>query len=648
VSRALALVPALLLAAFAFALGTFDGAARAAHGALGAGALLAVALLAAPRLLDPLRLGRAGWLWPALLVLAVAASWRASEIPRAGDTALALLPALLLLPAAVARAWRDPGARRLGLAAWSATVAAVGVWALADWAARDATRTAEPLGHHNLLAVFLVTALPVALAGGAAPGWGRALALAAAGAGGAALVLTRSFTVLAAAGLVALGVSFRLGRLRRLVAGAALVALGLAVPRADAIVRGADRSAQARLTYAEAAWSGARERPLLGWGPGSAPWTLAAFVAPRPGVNPPGELVGEPHSTPLALAYELGAAGLAASALLAVLCAVARWRERRAAADGALYAAGAAGAAAALLAALGTSWLAVPALPVAFALTLGAALAAAPSPPEPKSRWPWAAVAFYALGAGAGLAPRLRAEHAAERATAQAAPVERERLLREAVRLDPRFPLYRARRAWEGSGALAARAKAAAEAAKAAKGVGPLWLKAGALALEANQHRIAIGALERAVALDPLSGSTPFLLYVATNGERVDCAARAFLGEPKLAAATWFRGRERERQRALAQVRQWPGIDLGWRLEFVQRAGGALAAGGEEVDLVQRIDADPARAASLHLFRRAPAPTELSRIRIDRARAERLDLPAASALASSARSAFPARRCRPR
>lgn len=646
-SRALALLPAILLALFAFALGGFDGSAHFPQSAFAALLPLALALAAASGLRDPLRLGRSGWIWPALLVVACAASLALSEVPRAGRTALLLLPAFLLLPAAVARVWSTAEARRLGVAAWSAAVTAVSLWALIDAVVRGAGRAAQPLGHHNLLGAFLAITLPVALVATAERGSGRALGFAAALTGGAALVATRSLSALAAVAVVALLVSHRLGRFRQLVAGLALLTAGLALPRAEAIVRGGDRSARARLSYAEAAWAGAGERPWFGWGPGSSPWTLSAFIAPRPGVNPAGELVGEPHSTPLRIGYELGVAGVAASALLIGLFARARWRERRDAIDPRLHLAGCAGVASAFLAGLGGSWLSVPALPLAVALSAGAALAALPNPSTRRARWPFALVAAYAVAAGLLLAPALRAQRASELATRASSTVERERLLREAEERDPGFPLYRARRAWSGEGAVASRVKGAVDAALAAKGIGPLWLKAGVMALEANQPRIALPAFERAVALDPLSGPAPFLLYVASNGKRTDCAARAFLGEPKLAAATWFRGREPERRSALAYVRQWRGIDTGWKIEFLRQAVGAVPESGEEADLVQRIDATPALSASLHLFRRAAVTAELTRIRIDRAKAARIRLPAATSLESSARAAFPSRKCAP-
>src|SRR5690606_17166434 len=115
---------------------------------------------------DPLGLGRSGrWLLAGVLLVLVAGVL-ASPVPRAGRNVLALLPAWLLLPAAVARALTT-ASRRGGLLLWSAAVAAVSCWALGaafvSWRAGLGSRASEPLGHHNLLAGLLVATLPVAL-----------------------------------------------------------------------------------------------------------------------------------------------------------------------------------------------------------------------------------------------------------------------------------------------------------------------------------------------------------------------------------------------------------------------------------------------------------------------------------------------------
>ena len=146
----------------------------------------------------------------------------------------------------------------------------------------------------------------------------------------------------------------------RVAAGLLLLAAALAagqLARMRRIGSGRDPSAAARAVYLRAGWEGWRERPWLGWGPGSAAWTAAWFLVPRPGLNPWGEAVGELHSLPVELAYETGALGLAAAAAVAALFVARRWRERHAACDPDLLAAGCLG-----LAGGGVAWLSTAAL----------------------------------------------------------------------------------------------------------------------------------------------------------------------------------------------------------------------------------------------------------------------------------------------
>ncbi len=313
------LLPPLLLACFVFWSGTFPGAAAFPSAPVGQALVLAAALLGAAAWRDPLRLGGAGrWLLGALLA-AVALSLWASPVARAGRVGVVLLPAFLLLAPFVARCWSTERRREIGLAAWSAVVAATAIWALAEQVRQASSRAAMPLGHHNLLAAFLVCTLPLVVPALRRRGAGRWLALLALAAGLAALVETRSFLGGAVLALMALAGAARFERARHLVLGLALLGLALLVPRAAAIVRGEDSSASARQVYLLAGWQGATERPIFGWGPGSTPWTLALHLRPLPGVNPSGEVVGEMHSLPLALAYELGFVGLALAAGIAGL-----------------------------------------------------------------------------------------------------------------------------------------------------------------------------------------------------------------------------------------------------------------------------------------------------------------------------------------
>src|SRR6185436_19074590 len=109
-------------------------------------------------------------------------------------------------------------------------------------------------------------------------------------------------------------------------------------------------------------------------------WTASLFLDPAPGVNPWGETVGELHSLPLQLAYELGAPGFLLALATAGWFAVRRLGERRAAADRGLLRAALCGLAGGAVAFLGTASLAVTALPLAVAAAAGAALAGGGDP----------------------------------------------------------------------------------------------------------------------------------------------------------------------------------------------------------------------------------------------------------------------------
>ncbi len=647
------LLPAILLACFAFWCGTFPGAAAFPAGPLGQGLVIVAAILGAASWRDPLRLGRAGrWLVGAVAV-AVALSLYASPVSRAGRVGALLLPAYLLLPGFVARCWSNARRRELGGAAWSAVVAAIAIWAIVEQVRQSTSRTAMPLGHHNLLAAFLVITLPVAVLGLRQRGAGRLLALAAAVAGIVALAETRSFLAGGVLAILALAGAARFERARHLVLGLALLAIALLVPRAAAIVRGVDSSSAARLVYLRAGWQGALARPVVGWGPGSTAWTLAEHLRPLPAVNPPGEVVGEMHSLPVELAYELGFPGLALAAAVAGLFLYRRIRGRGAASDRGMVEAGSAGVAGFLLTALGGAQLAVTALPLAAALAAGAALAGEDAGEErPVRRFGWP-VWIYAGGAVLTLLPLARAHALYDRAATLRVREEVTPLLAQAVALDPDFALYRARWAWSATTPIAERAEAAIAAARSARGVAALWLRAAAVALEAGRTDLARAASAHALALDPLSGFAPFQLSTL-SGEGIDCAARALLAEPRIAAASSWRGHEEERRLALRRVESWPGIDAGWKTELLKQAATAVPAadagpGGDatQADLAAQIDTTPALAVSLHLFRRSPWPADVARIRVERAAVRKMKLPSAATLPTSTAAAFPLDRCAP-
>jgi len=706
------LVPALLAALYAGWCGNLLGGVTAAGSTTALAALLLTLAVFAGPWRDPLRLGRAWRLAPLGLWLVAAASAWLSPVPRAGLAAVVLLPAWLSLPGALARCWESEAARRLGARGIAATVALLAGWALiaelrggeaaaAAAAAMAAGRrgaapapggTLAPLGHHTLLATWLATLLPLALlplreksgwrwlgagagvlgvagmlvgrslAGGAAVAC-EALLVAAwlAGRGGGAAAPSADGGGRDVPGGDACGAR-RLRRRRRLAVALALLGLALAasqVPRLARIAAQRDASALARTVYIQAGWRGWRDRPWLGWGPGSAPWTAAWFLAPRPGLNPWGEAVGELHTLPVHLAYEAGALGLLGLLATAGAFLGRRWAERPTAADRGLLAAGCLGFAGAGIAWLGTAAVAVSALPLALATAAGAALAggaagstAAATGARPAPAWRNGPACVYVLAAAAALlAPQMarwhydRAVAAGQSGRGPAALSE----LAAAVRLDPELPLYRLRLALLRDGG-AGESGAAAQAWRAARdgqGVGLAWLAAGILG-RAEGEVWAPAALEQACALDPLSPFPPFYLMAAAPDAAAAprLGARALLAEPRLMAATFWEGREPLFRRALEEVRRWPGVDAGWKLALLAAAPSPSSRRGTIARQELIVDGGGfTQATSLHLFRRLPWLARWPLLRLRAGVVDRVDLPPATALRSTDGGPFLSRRC---
>jgi O-antigen ligase len=673
VTRLRPVVPALLLLLFAEWSGNFWSGAQAIPAAVGWLGLAAVTLLARDRARDPFALGgRAAWL-PAALAVSMLAALGLSPVARAGMTGVLAAPLLLLLPAAFAACWRAPLDRRLGIAAVSAVLAAVSLHAVIARFALGTERAALPLGHHNLLAVWLVLLLPVALHRALAPGAERLLAIAATALGLLALGLSGSLA--GALGwlveVAVLAVAARrllrgrgATRLARAVAGAlavvALVVLALAAPRLVEILRGVDPSSSARLGYAEAALRGLAERPLLGWGPGSGAWLLAEHLRPTPGVHPPYEVVADAHSLVLDAAFELGLAGVVTLALLCGLFVVRRLSAARQAGDPAT-AGGAWASSAAVLG--GGACLAVAgsfdvvALAVAAAVPLGLGIAVAPghapaAAPSRRPRWPvWLVAAtvlasipsrvahwhydrFLELGAApaAPLAGDADAGAARRRATRASAH------LASAVALDPAFPLYRFRQALEGGGEAAAELRSAA---LGARGLGVLWLVAGARAAQEGLPGYR-GDLERACDLDRFGALAPFVLAVLDPADPAapEHLARALLSEPRLGAAARLEESGALVEAALARLERLDGVALGWRAAVVEQvraaAAAPLSAEPEAADLRLEIDALGATSLSLHAFRRRPAVLPVLSVQLWTERAAHLTAPSALALPETA------------
>ncbi|HXU45177.1 MAG TPA: O-antigen ligase family protein, partial [Thermoanaerobaculia bacterium] len=442
---------------------------------------------------------------------------------------------------------------------------------------------------------------------------------------------------LAAVCLVALVAAVEWGgpRVRR-VAVLVVVVVALALgPRAIEIARGRDPSAAARLVYLEAGMRGIAERPWLGWGPGATPWTLGPHLQPIPGTNPPGEAVGDLHSLPIEVAYELGLLGALAALGVAMAFAVARLREDRAAPDP-VRRAGLLGLLGAAVTALASGAWAVSALPVAAAISAGAALSGGSREP---GRIENAVARAGALVILLFLAPLDLAERSYERALG----VVREAsiaALDRAIAFDPAFALYRARRAAYRARPTAFDAADARKAAEDAGSTAPFGLLAGALSAEARSPDSG-RLLDSACASARLDGIAPFLRLRATPPpiDPVSVAARALLAEPRLAAAVWWRGREGLLARAVARISALDGVELGWRQSFVDaasslpdRAGpGALLAYGQESE---------AASFSLHLLRRRPWGSYLGAVPLSERALAHLGLPSAASLPTTSAALF--------
>ncbi|MCG8458116.1 MAG: O-antigen ligase family protein, partial [Holophagales bacterium] len=438
-------LPAALLLVYAGWLGTFHGAAEGARAAIGQGLLISAAVATLAVLLGRRHPGSRGsgarqvaYLLPGLLALAL--PWAASPVPRAGSTALLLAPAYGLVPLGVSLCWLRPRARLWGARALSAVAGLLGAWALISWQVLGTDGASLPLGHHNPLALCLVALLPAALLSGVRPP-ARGLWALLGGLSGilvlGAILATRSLAgaaALAAVALVALvrgrgsgagtarggpisgngtGAGLR-PAFRWPLATALLGGLAwLAWPRLQAILEGGDASVNARITYWRAAWRGFLERPMLGWGPGSSHWTLAEHLRPVPGVNPPGQVVAEPHNLPLMLLYELGLLGtvLLGLAVAGFSSAAPTFREGRPRpapmADLGLRRAAALGLLGLGVASMGGMPASIPALPSMALLLLGMLQAGAGSPPRSPARHPAPASSAQAgPGRGAARGPR--------------------------------------------------------------------------------------------------------------------------------------------------------------------------------------------------------------------------------------------------
>lgn len=643
------LLPGLGLALFGLWAGTFFHGAGGVAATCGLAALLLAAWWGRAWWSDPLALGVVGRLLPWGLWLTLGASLWASPVPRAGWLATFLFPAFLLLAAATARCWSGPTARGRGLALVAVVVAVTALWALGDWIWLGAPRPAMPLGHHALLATWLVTLLPLAGALAVAPGWRRWLGAGSCGLAASVVVLSGSLAGWAALAGQAFAtfVGIVRGKRRWTALGLALAAVLVAgvaagvVPRLERVARGVDPSLQARAVYYEAGWVGFGERPLLGWGPGSASWLLARTLRPQPGVNPPGELVGDLHSLPLQVLFELGATGGLLTLGLLGLFAWRRLRELPLAADRALLAGGLLGLGGFLVARLAGGELAVAALPLAAAVAAGACLAGSGVRPPGGGG---GGILVYLLVVAVAAAPARIAHCRYDEAIRGHETGDALRHLDRAIAWDPDFPLYGARAAWVGEGELrgdAERARLALAAAERGVAVAPLWLGAGVLGAAADEPW-AEAALERAWELDPFGALAPFhLVVLRPEDPRAPCrAAAAVLREPRLLAARFWQHRPELRARAVESLVGERALAPWWREELARSLDGLRPPAPDSAELGLTLDHEAAVSLSLHLFRRRPWSGRLATVTVDRVGAEALALVPATVLAAHPRELF--------
>ncbi len=653
--------PAALLLLYSGWSGTFAVGARGDSTIVGHFALLIFVGAFGSIWPDPLRLGR-GRLLLLALACSVLASHLASPVIRAGRLAIILLPALVLVPSAVARCWSSDRARRLGTRSVSLVVIAVAGWSLFgrwrpdEWR-QGAPGTSSPLGHHNLEAAWLLALLPLAVVPWREVGSGRVIAGVAGALGLASLLAGRSLAAALAAGVVAVALAAR-SRKGRLGLAVAVPLLAAQLPRLGSILSGLDVSVAARWSYLQAAWRAMLERPALGWGPGAARWTLAEHLRPTAGVHPEDQVVADVHCLPLQIGYELGLSGLLLTLSLALVLSRHRAGEI---VDPALRRAAHLGLAALAIVSCAGRPLAAAAIPLAAMIGIGAIFASeAPlaRPGVPHSSPSGGTCRATAAGLAAGLAAAVIAAlampfdlaHLAYDRAAGADSRERQmHHLRRAVELDPAFPLYRARLAWLEAGRQRAtvrsrrrratiesahrrratiesahrrratiesahRARAAAADARA---VAPLWSVAGMLAQEAGEAW-SREALLRACRLNPLGAVAPYRLTLEhdSDADRVQWAARALLAEPLLLAAVAWRDREPMLRAAVDEIGRLDGVDAGWHAWLEQVLDARRASGGAVRHLALEMDGDVATSISLHAFRRRPWPVDLARIEI--------------------------------
>jgi len=600
-------LPALLLALISVWTGTFLGAASAIGATLTQVAILTLCVFGLREWRNPLRLGpRSRWLVPVLLIVLVL-SWSQSPVARAGRTTLILIPALILLPAAVAECWSSARGSRNGRAALLTVVVVVACLSLIARFALGHSRAAFPLGHHTLLAGWLVLLLPLVLGSELESRGQRWLAGTAGASGILALVFTGSLLGGAVAVVQLILAAIWFGWSWRRVATILSIGAIVLMPRLGRVLTGLDASLRARAVYLEAGVAGIAQRPIVGWGPGATPWTIAGFTTPVSGLNPSSEVIGDLHSLPLQIAFELGLPALLLLGSLSICFLVARSRERDVTNSFRLRKASLLGLIGAALFSFGAAPVSIPALPFAAAVVAGAALSSRSSHPDRTVHL--RSVAFptaYLIAAAACLIPTTVAHFFYDLARHEPDKGRARERIESAVGLDPGFPLYLARAAWLAADDVTdtRSAERALEAAQQARGLSPLWLEAGFLG-----HRVgapwAVEALETAARLDPLSTLIAFQVMVAQpeSPDAAEWGARALMGEPGFTQALFWRSHPSLADAVAAR-------------SGIRPHTSPLTASSRIAPFAMIVDKRPTLSFSVFAFRRSPwtgalAPVEL-------------------------------------
>ncbi len=658
-TRLQAFLPAMLLMLFSSASGTFHGGAFGDWTLAGHLALLLFVAAFGEVWPDPLRLGRSGNVLLVAFLTTVVVSFWLSPVSRAGSMSLILLPAFFLVPSAVARCWATVEQRQLGLRSIAGVVVVIAGWSLFGWWRLETPGTSLPLGHHNLLAAWLLVWLPVVVVGWRERGIGRVIVGMALGLGIVSLVLTGSLGAAVAVGIVALLAAMRTrwGRIGLMIAGALVVLQG---PRLFDVATGADFSTIARWSYAQAGWKGLIERPVFGWGPGAASWTLSEHFRPIPGIHPPDQVVADLHSVPMQIGYELGFTGLLLVTGLTIVWVRRRWVTPSQ--DHLLRRGAAVGLVTLALASCVGRLLAITALPLAAALCAGMVLAAEGCAGQPAGRrWPTAVAAIVMLW---WVVPLDLAQIAYDKAVR--APSEQAQLqaLQRARQLDPSFPLYRLRYVLVASSQQPQTPDLADEARRAAadaRGLAAPWLIAGRLGQEVGASWSRSALLE-ACRTSPLGALAPFYLALeeapgsttrrssrasssAASSLTDAWAARAILAEPYLLAARAWQDRRSVLAAGVHLASQLESVDAGWRQEleetylWLEEAPESSTATRR---LALMLDGDDTTSVSLHAFRRQSWSAILAEIEVDADRVVEINLAAATELRSTGSAVFAA------